>query len=119
MEALTQAVDSGKVRYIGFSEWPLEKIEAALALKNVARFVSSQPQYSLLHREPERRAAAAVRARRHLAGGVVAARPGCPERQIPARCPGAGGQPRCGSLHGSVSESRTGSRRRCSPPCRP
>jgi len=54
MEALTQAVDAGKVRYIGFSEWPLDKIEAALALKNVARFVSSQPQYSLLHREPEK-----------------------------------------------------------------
>jgi len=54
MEALTRAVTSGKVRYIGFSEWPLERIEAALQLKNVARFVSSQPQYSLLHREPEK-----------------------------------------------------------------
>jgi len=53
MEALTRAVQSGRVRYIGFSEWPLERIEAALQLKNVARFVSSQPQYSLLHREPE------------------------------------------------------------------
>src|SRR3984957_2027407 len=53
MEALTQAVRSGKARYIGFSEWPLERIEAALELKNVVRFVSSQPQYSLLHREPE------------------------------------------------------------------
>jgi len=53
MEALTRAVRSGKVRYIGFSEWPLERIEAALQLKNIARFVSSQPQYSLLHREPE------------------------------------------------------------------
>ncbi|TLZ00363.1 MAG: aldo/keto reductase [Gammaproteobacteria bacterium] len=53
MEALTRAVRSGKVRYIGFSEWPLERIEAALQLKNVVRFVSSQPQYSLLHREPE------------------------------------------------------------------
>jgi len=54
MEALTAAVNSGKVRYLGFSEWPLDRIEAALALKNVARFVSSQPQYSLLHREPEK-----------------------------------------------------------------
>jgi aryl-alcohol dehydrogenase-like predicted oxidoreductase len=53
MEALTRAVTSGKVRYLGFSEWPLERIEAALELKNVARFVSSQPQYSLLHRAPE------------------------------------------------------------------
>ena len=53
MEALTQAVRSGKVRYIGFSEWPLERIRAAMQLPDVARFVSSQPQYSLLHREPE------------------------------------------------------------------
>ncbi len=53
MEALTQAVRSGKVRYLGFSEWPLDRIEAALQLPQVERFVSSQPQYSLLHREPE------------------------------------------------------------------
>jgi len=53
MEALTGAVKSGKVRYLGFSEWPLERIQAALELRNVARFVSSQPQYSFLHREPE------------------------------------------------------------------
>src|SRR5215472_16826589 len=53
MEALAAGVRSGKVRYIGFSEWPLNRIEAALELRNVAGFVSSQPQYSLLHREPE------------------------------------------------------------------
>jgi 1-deoxyxylulose-5-phosphate synthase len=53
MEALTQAVRSGKVRYIGFSEWPIEAIEAALKLPGVERFISSQPQYSLLHRDPE------------------------------------------------------------------
>jgi aryl-alcohol dehydrogenase-like predicted oxidoreductase len=56
MEALTRAVDSGKVRYLGFSEWPAERIQAALDLAGsggVAKFVSSQPQYSLLWREPE------------------------------------------------------------------
>ena len=53
MEALTRAVDSGKVRYIGFSEWPAERIQAALAIPGVAKFVSSQPQYSLVWREPE------------------------------------------------------------------
>ncbi len=53
MEALTRAVDSGKVRYIGFSEWPTDKIQAALAMGSVAKFVSSQPQYSLLWRDPE------------------------------------------------------------------
>ena len=53
MEALTRAVDSGKARYIGFSEWPAEQIRAALNIAGVAKFVSSQPQYSLLWREPE------------------------------------------------------------------
>jgi len=56
MEALTRAVESGKARYIGFSEWPADRIEAAIDLagsSNVAKFVSSQPQYSLLWREPE------------------------------------------------------------------
>src|SRR6476661_1620170 len=52
MEALTRAVESGKARAIGFSEWPAERIRAALELPGVAKFVSSQPQYSLLWREP-------------------------------------------------------------------
>jgi aryl-alcohol dehydrogenase-like predicted oxidoreductase len=55
MAALTAAVDSGKVRYIGFSEWPADKIQAAIDMAGVARFVSSQPQYSLLWRAPEER----------------------------------------------------------------
>jgi aryl-alcohol dehydrogenase-like predicted oxidoreductase len=54
LEALTRAVRAGKTRYIGFSEWPVDRIEAALALPQVEKFVSSQPQYSLLHRDPER-----------------------------------------------------------------
>ena len=56
MEALTRAVESGKTRYIGFSEWPADKIQAAIDLSGsgrFAKFVSSQPQYSLLWREPE------------------------------------------------------------------
>ena len=56
MEALTRAADSGKTRYIGFSEWPAERIQAAIDLAgsgHAAKFVSSQPQYSLLWREPE------------------------------------------------------------------
>ena len=54
MMALSEAVRSGKVRYIGFSEWPIDRVEAALSLPGVEKFVSSQPQYSLLHRDPER-----------------------------------------------------------------
>jgi aryl-alcohol dehydrogenase-like predicted oxidoreductase len=53
MHALSRAVESGKVRYIGFSEWPADKIRAAIEMAGVEKFVSSQPQYSLLWREPE------------------------------------------------------------------
>jgi len=53
MEALTRAVESGKARAIGFSEWPADRIRAALDMTGVTKFVSSQPQYSLLWREPE------------------------------------------------------------------
>jgi aryl-alcohol dehydrogenase-like predicted oxidoreductase len=53
MEALSEVVRAGKARYIGFSEWSPAQIEAAFAIPGVERFVSSQPQYSLLHRQPE------------------------------------------------------------------
>ncbi|MET0183057.1 MAG: aldo/keto reductase family protein [Caulobacterales bacterium] len=54
MEALTRAVQSGKVRWIGFSEWAPDKIISAFELPQGAHFVSSQPQYSLLYRRPEK-----------------------------------------------------------------
>ncbi len=54
MQALTEVVRQGKARFVGFSEWPADKIRAALAMAGVERFVSSQPQYSLLWRDPER-----------------------------------------------------------------
>jgi aryl-alcohol dehydrogenase-like predicted oxidoreductase len=53
MEALTEVVNSGKARHIGFSEWPVERIEESLSLPDVAKWVSSQPQYSMLWRRPE------------------------------------------------------------------
>ena len=53
MGALGEVVEAGKARYIGFSEWPAHRIEEALKLPGVPKFVSSQPQYSLLWREPE------------------------------------------------------------------
>ena len=55
MEALTRAVKSGKVRWLGFSEWSPQQIEAAVAMKGVEPFVSSQPQYSMLYRLPEKK----------------------------------------------------------------
>jgi aryl-alcohol dehydrogenase-like predicted oxidoreductase len=55
MEALTDIVRAGKARYIGFSEWTAPQIKAALKMvPRVEKFVSSQPQYSILWREPER-----------------------------------------------------------------
>jgi len=53
MDALSEVVRAGKARYIGFSEWPAEKIDESLALPGVERWVSSQPQYSMLWRSPE------------------------------------------------------------------
>jgi 1-deoxyxylulose-5-phosphate synthase len=53
MQALSEVVRAGKARYIGFSEWPAEQIDESLALSGVERWVSSQPQYSMLWRSPE------------------------------------------------------------------
>src|SRR5256714_7042992 len=55
MEALTEVVRQGKARYLGVSEWAAKQIQAALDLPGVEKFVSSQPQYSILWRviEPE------------------------------------------------------------------
>ena len=56
MQALTRAIEQGKTRYIGFSEWSADQIRAAVKMagsKGVAKLVSSQPQYSMLWRAPE------------------------------------------------------------------
>jgi aryl-alcohol dehydrogenase-like predicted oxidoreductase len=53
MEALTRAVQSGRVRYVGFSEWSADQIAASFEIPGATRFVSSQPQYSMLWRHIE------------------------------------------------------------------
>src|ERR1700688_3074965 len=53
MTALTEVVRAGKARHIGFSEWPVENVEESLRLPGVERWVSSQPQYSMIWRGPE------------------------------------------------------------------
>ncbi len=53
MAALSDVVRSGKARAIGFSEWTPANIRDALAVPGTVKFVSSQPQYSLLWRRPE------------------------------------------------------------------
>jgi aryl-alcohol dehydrogenase-like predicted oxidoreductase len=54
--ALTEVVDAGKARCIGVSNWSGEQIRDAVRLARehgFAKIVSSQPEYSLLEREPE------------------------------------------------------------------
>jgi aryl-alcohol dehydrogenase-like predicted oxidoreductase len=53
MAALSEVVRAGKARHIGFSEFSAGQIAASLALPGVERWVSSQPQYSMLWRVPE------------------------------------------------------------------
>jgi aryl-alcohol dehydrogenase-like predicted oxidoreductase len=53
IEALQQVVASGKARYLGFSEWTVEQVQAAVDIAGPELFVSSQPQYSMLWQAPE------------------------------------------------------------------
>ena len=85
MEALTEVVRAGKARYLGFSEWPVDKIAEALDMADVEKFVSSQPQYSMIWRGPERDVIPYCPRPRHLADRLVAARAGRPHRQVQAR----------------------------------
>jgi aryl-alcohol dehydrogenase-like predicted oxidoreductase len=53
IEALQRVVADGKARYLGFSEWTPEQIQAAIEIAGPDLFVSSQPQYSMLWQAPE------------------------------------------------------------------
>jgi aryl-alcohol dehydrogenase-like predicted oxidoreductase len=53
IEAFQRVVASGKARYLGFSEWTPEQIQAAIDIAGPDLFVASQPQYSLLWQAPE------------------------------------------------------------------
>ena len=46
-------MQQGKARYLGFSEWTPEQIQAAIDIAGPDLFVSSQPQYSMLWQAPE------------------------------------------------------------------
>jgi len=57
LRAFEDLVRQGKVHYIGFSEWNAQQIKDALGIQKAngwTRFVSSQPQYSMLWRVIER-----------------------------------------------------------------
>jgi 1-deoxyxylulose-5-phosphate synthase len=70
--ALDKAVKAGKATAIGFSEWTAEQVDAAAAVANecgFTHFCSSQPQYSILWRKPEREVFTACA--RHGIGNVA------------------------------------------------
>jgi aryl-alcohol dehydrogenase-like predicted oxidoreductase len=53
LSAFDDLIRQGKVLYIGFSEWTADQISKALSIQDARgynRFVSSQPQYSMLWR---------------------------------------------------------------------
>ena len=57
MKAFDDLIRQGKVNYIGVSEWRASEISAALKIQDAMgydRFVSSQPQYSMLWRVIEK-----------------------------------------------------------------
>ena len=53
MQALDDVLKAGKTRYIGFSEWTAPQSQAAMDIADAPSFVSSQPQYSMIWRDPE------------------------------------------------------------------
>jgi aryl-alcohol dehydrogenase-like predicted oxidoreductase len=57
LRAMDDLVSSGKVLYVGFSEWPAERISEALGVQDrlgLDRFISSQPYYNLTGRGIEK-----------------------------------------------------------------
>ena len=56
LAAFTEVVNAGKVRFIGVSNWNGEQVQRGVDIcreHGFAKPVSSQPEYSLLYREPE------------------------------------------------------------------
>lgn len=64
LEALDAVVRAGKVRYLGFSNWPAWQVAAAIEMQKAngwARFSHGQMYYSLLGRDVERDTTAMMR----------------------------------------------------------
>lgn len=56
LRALDDVIRAGKVLYVGFSEWPVNKIAEAVRLQKelgLHKFVVSQPQYNIFYRDIE------------------------------------------------------------------
>ena len=92
LAALDHAVASGRVRYVGvsnFSGWQTARAATwQAAWPGRAPVVATQVEYSLLERGVEREVLPAVRRARPRRAALVAAGPGRAHRQVPARPPG-------------------------------
>ncbi|GAA2916618.1 hypothetical protein GCM10011428_35360 [Streptomyces violaceus] len=106
IEAFQKVVEQGKARYLGFSEWTPEQIQAAIDIAGPDLFVSSQPQYSMLWQAPEAEIFGLCAANgisqivwSPLAQGVLTGKyqPGQPVRREPVRQRRDGRSPRTSS----------------------
>jgi aryl-alcohol dehydrogenase-like predicted oxidoreductase len=105
MLALTDAVKAGKTRWLGFSEWPVDKIEAALAMSGRRE----------IHFEPAPIFVAASRSRtggdpalpqiRHFADRLVTTGAGRADRKIQTQRAASERQPRNQRQHGRATAS--------------
>jgi aryl-alcohol dehydrogenase-like predicted oxidoreductase len=96
--ALSRAVQVGKIRAIGFSEWSAEQIGLALDLigdGSLTPFASNQSQYSILWRKPE----SAVRPSRDRLSRILPVGSRRPQRQVHGWKAAATRQPRCQRGH--------------------
>ena len=88
LRAFDDLVRQGKVHYVGVSEWTAEQIADALRLADEMgfdRIISNQPQYSLIWRVIEAEVVPLCEKEGVGPDRVVAAGPGRPDREVPAR----------------------------------
>ncbi len=97
MRALDRAVQAGKVRAIGFSEWTAEQIDAAARIADsggLTAFSSSQPQYSMLVAEAGAVSLCGLRAARDWEPGVFSAGAWGADWKVCAGATASAGKPR-------------------------
>ena len=84
IEGFQQVVQQGKARYLGFSEWTPQQIQAAIDIAGPGLFVSSQAPVLHAVAGSRGRGVPAVLGQRHLADRLVSAGAGCAYRQVQA-----------------------------------
>ena len=90
LSAMAAAQDSGKARYVGVSNyapWQLTLAATTAEHRHGMALVANEVEYSLLARDGEDDVLGAAGAVGVGTAGLVADRPRCPHRQVPARHP--------------------------------